>query len=133
MATFLVRDGFLELHFSKWEVLGALANGARVPVSDIHRIEVVADPWKVVSGMRVGTGLPWVILLGTMMWKGPSDVVAIYRRRPAIVVTLKPGAAYQRLIATVPCPELIAEELRRAARMPDDGLIRTEAERPSSL
>lgn len=114
MATFELRDGALDLAFTPLETLGGLRRGARVPLSDVAAVEVVDDPWSVAQGIRVGTGAPWVILLGTMLRRGANDVVAIYGRRPAVVVTLRAGARWQRLMATVPDAPAVAATIRAA-------------------
>ncbi|QUW00514.1 hypothetical protein J8C02_03185 [Chloracidobacterium sp. MS 40/45] len=114
MATFEIRDGQLALEFSPLEKLGGLRSGATVELKDIHTIEKVDDPWDILDGLRFGTGIPWVIVLGTMLRQGGNDVVAVYRRDPAVVVTLRPGAPYQRLIATVPQPEQVVATLQTA-------------------
>jgi hypothetical protein len=114
MATFEIRDGQLALKFSPLEKLGGLRSGATVGLEDIQAVEKVDDPWDILDGLRFGTGIPWVIVLGTMLRQGGNDVVAVYRRDPAVVVTLRPGAPYQRLIATVPQPEQVVATLQTA-------------------
>lgn len=114
MAMFTIRDGHLHLEFSTLEKLGGLRAGATVALADVHTIESVADPWEIIEGLRFGTGIPWVIVLGTMLRRSGNDVVAVYRQDPAVVVTLRPGAPYQRLIATVPQPEQVVATLRAA-------------------
>lgn len=114
MAHFEVENGDLCLRFSFKEQLGGLRNGARIPLSLVASVEVVDDPWSVLAGMRVGTGIPWVIVLGTMIRSGANDVVAVYGTKPAVVVSLRPGARWQRLIATVEDPDRVVEDLRRA-------------------
>ncbi|MCS6902305.1 MAG: hypothetical protein RMJ98_21930, partial [Myxococcales bacterium] len=95
MATFEIQGRDLALVFTPIEILGGLRSGARIPLDQVQSIEVVQDPWSILEGLRVGTGIPWVIVLGTMVRRGPNDVVAIYKRQPAVVVHLKPGALYQ--------------------------------------
>ncbi len=114
MATFEIRDGRLTLEFSPLEKLGGLRSGVTVELRDIHTIGKVDDPWDILDGLRFGTGIPWVIVLGTMLRWGGNDVVAVYRQEPAVVVTLRPGAPYQRLIATVPQPEQVVAKLQAA-------------------
>ncbi len=116
MATFELRGDELSLDFTPLEALGGLRRGARVPLSAVASVEVVDDPWKVTAGMRVGTGIPWVILLGTMVRSGANDVVALYGQKPAVVVTLREGARWQRLMATVPDPGEVAERIGAALR-----------------
>lgn len=45
-------------------------------------------PWstEVLKGVRApGTGFPYLILLGTMRYRGGKDFTAIYKKRPVIV------------------------------------------------
>jgi hypothetical protein len=47
-----------------------------------------AKPWstEVLKGVRApGTGFPYLILLGTMRYKGGKDFTAIYKKRPVTV------------------------------------------------
>lgn len=113
MARFEIDGGELRMHFSTAEQLGGLRNGARIPLDQVASVDVVRDPWRELQGMRFGTGIPWVIVLGTMLRGGGNDVVAVYGTKPAVVVTLRPGARWQRLIATVDSPDEVAENLRR--------------------
>ncbi len=124
MATFDVEGGDLVFRFSLLETLGGLRRGARVPLGEVESVEVVQEPWSVASGLRVGTGVPGVALIGTMLRRGASDVVALHGRGPAVVVKLRPGACYQRFIATLPEPsEVVARlEAASAAQIPSQGL-----------
>jgi hypothetical protein len=114
MARFEVQEGQLQLVFSSLEVLGGLRQGASVPLAQVESVQVAAEPWSILEGLRVGTGMPWVIVLGTMLRRGANDVVAVYGRKPVVVVQLKAGAPWQRLIATVEEPEAVASRLQRA-------------------
>lgn len=83
-------DAGLRIHVSRWEALGALHRGFLIPrqciVSDIH----VNDGWNELHGWRCpGTGIPYVIMLGTMRYKGTKDFCAVYGRRPARVITCR--------------------------------------------
>ncbi len=118
MAAFELTPTTLRLAFTGWERLGALRADPVVPLADVVGVEVAPDPWRILAGLRVGTGVPWVVLLGTMLRAGGSDVVAVYRRAPAVVVTLRPGARWQRLIATVPDAEADVARIRAARATP---------------
>ncbi len=119
MAHFEPTHTGIQLKFSSLEALGALRTRATVPWEDVASIEVAPDPWSILRGLRFGTAIPWVILLGVMFHPKGSDVVALYKRKPAVVVHCKPGTRYHRLIATVDPPEELAAELREA--MPAQG------------
>lgn len=82
------------------ENLGAFAKSQEVALSDISSVEIVPNPWtrQVLKGVRApGTGIPFLVLLGTMRYRGGKDLCAIYKRRPSAIVTLKSGP-YKRWI-----------------------------------
>lgn len=114
MARFEIERDQLVLRFSFWEQLVGLRSGAVANLNEISSVEVVDNPWAILEGMRVGAGFPWVIVLGTMLRRGGNDVVAVYNKQPAVVITLQPGARYQRFIATVPDPEYVVAMIRSA-------------------
>lgn len=115
MARFEVEGADLRLVFSWLEMLGGLRSGARVRLSEVESVTVVDDPWPHLRGLRFGTGMPYVIVLGTMLRGGRDDVVAVYGRRPAVIVALRRESRYQRLLATVEEPETVATDIRRWA------------------
>jgi hypothetical protein len=82
------------MQLSLLETLGAFAKSPSVPLTEVESVEVVADPWsnRVLKGVRApGTGIPLIIMLGTLRYSGGKDLCAIYKRRPNAVVTLKNG------------------------------------------
>lgn len=82
-------------------------------MTDVVAVEIASNPWRELSGMRYGTGIPRVIALGTMLRAGANDVVALYGgAKPAVVVTLRAGAKYQRLMATVDNPQATVSSIR---------------------
>ncbi len=53
---------------------------------------------EVLKGVRApGTGIPYVILLGTMKYKDGRDFTAIYKRRPVTIYEFK-DCSYSRWI-----------------------------------
>ena len=63
---------------------------------------VFQNPWskEVLKGVRApGTGIPYVILLGTMRYKGGKDFTAIYKRSPVTVYEFK-EYSFKRWIVT---------------------------------
>ena len=43
------------------------------------------------KGIRIGTGVPFIALLGTMKYLKGKDFCIIYKRRPNAVITYKSG------------------------------------------
>ena len=92
MAIIILEDGTLTLHLSKFEVLGAFHRSPQSSLSNLQEIKRVENPWSstVMRGMRApGTGIPFVIMLGTLRYRGGKDFAAIYGRNPAYVLRFK--------------------------------------------
>jgi len=89
----VIDDGeFLTLELSILEKVGALHGDIRVAKTNLVKVEIEENPWQstVLRGVRApGTGIPFVILLGTMRTKKIKDFTAIYRRRPVEIYTFK--------------------------------------------
>lgn len=76
------------LKLSTAERFGALHGDVTIPISSIRQVWIQEKPWNTRPwrGMRVGTGLPFVILLGrTVAWK-TTDFVAVYSNDDKVVV-----------------------------------------------
>jgi hypothetical protein len=93
MAHLLINDGRVRLQLSLLETLGAVHASPEVALSEVDSVEIVPNPWtnQVLKGIRMGTGVPLLALLGTMKYVGGKDFCIIYKRRPNAVVTLKSG------------------------------------------
>jgi len=93
MAHLVINEGRARLQLSILEALGAIRISPEIALSEIESVEVVPNPWtsQVLMGFRIGTGFPYLVLLGTMKYVKGKDFCAIYRRRPNAVVTLKSG------------------------------------------
>ncbi len=93
MAHLEINESRVRLQLSRWEVLGGLRTSPEVLLSEVESVEIVKNPWtsKVLKGIRIGTGIPFVVLLGTMKYIKGKDFCAVYKRRPNAVITLKSG------------------------------------------
>jgi hypothetical protein len=93
MAHLVISGDRVRLNLSILEVLGAFHGPLEIAVSEIESVEVVENPWArgVLKGVRIGTGIPLVTLLGTMKYLGGKDFCVVYKRRPNAVITLKSG------------------------------------------
>jgi len=55
--------------------------------------------WKSMKGIRAfGTGLPWVIALGTWRYRKGKNFVAVYGKRPGYVITFNAGEFKQWIV-----------------------------------
>jgi len=103
----------LILELSFWERVGAFHSSPRVGISALTKIEFVEKLWnnEVLRGMRApGTGLPFVVLLGSMRGRKYCDFTAIKGRGPGVVVTLSDGP-FTRWIFTLRQPKSELEGL----------------------
>ncbi len=115
MASLSSANGELVLALSRWEKLGALHGDLRVPLRAVERVSVSPAPFRELRGMRMpGAGLPGVIALGTWRHRGGKDLVALYRRRPGVIVDLRDGP-YRRLLVSADDADAVAAALRRDA------------------
>jgi hypothetical protein len=93
MAHLVVEGDRVRLNLSILEALGAVHWSPEIALSEIESVDVVANPWArgILKGVRIGTGVPLITLLGTMKYLGGKDFCVIYKRRPNAIVTLKSG------------------------------------------
>lgn len=64
-------------------------------VISVRRIKKVWT-WKVLRGIRApGTGIPFVVALGTWRLRRGKNFVAVYRSKPAYVITFSSGEFQQ--------------------------------------
>jgi hypothetical protein len=103
MAKVLEKDGVFTLKLSRLEKIGALHGDISVPSTKLISKTEVANPWtkEHLRGVRApGTAIPYVILLGTMRFKGGKDFCAIYRRTSAVIYEFK-DAPFKRWIVSI--------------------------------
>jgi hypothetical protein len=80
------------LKLSVLEKVGGLHGNIKTSKANLIDITNAENPWQstVLRGIRApGTGIPYVILLGTMRYKKKKDFTAIYRRGPVEIYTFK--------------------------------------------
>jgi hypothetical protein len=102
MAKVIERNNQLILQLSLLEKIGGLHKDLVVSKNNLIKKTVHKNPWskEVLRGVRApGTGIPYVILLGTMRYKGGKDFTAIYKRRPVSIYEFKSGE-FKRWIVT---------------------------------
>jgi hypothetical protein len=94
MAQVIEVNGELILQLSLREKIFALHGNPRAKVSDLISTTESDNPWtkEVLRGVRApGTGIPYVVLLGSMRFKGGKDFTAIYKRGPVRIYEFGAG------------------------------------------
>lgn len=115
MATVRVDGSELVVELSAIEKMGALSGDVRLPLSRIASVRMVDKAYSELRGLRVGTGLPFVVVLGRMFHRGGRDFVAVYGTGRALAIDLAPGERFARIVVTG-AGEEIAEQLRARSR-----------------
>ena len=80
MAHLVVNGEKVRLELSLLEILGAFHKPPEVDLSEIESIEIEESPWvrEVLKGVRApGTGIPFVVMLGTMRYLQGKDFVVL--------------------------------------------------------
>lgn len=104
--TEVVLDGEdLVVKLSRHEKLLCMHKDVRVPLSAVTSARVVSDGWSQVRGIRApGTGIPGMVMMGTLRGDFGKDFAVIRGHRPALVVDLH-GQEFTRLTLCVGNPE----------------------------
>jgi len=115
VARLLVGGDDLRVLLTPPERFGALVHGdISVPLEAVGLVRVSDDPWAELRGMRApGTAVPRRIALGTWRHALGRDFVAVYGKRPAVIVELA-GVRFARLVISTRDAEHVADEIRDA-------------------
>ena len=102
MARIIETEDELILELSRLEKWGAFHSSIRAPKSALIKSFEFENPWSkgFLQGVRApGTGIPFVILLGTLRGKGFKDFTAIRGRGPVVVYEFS-GLPFRRWIVS---------------------------------
>ena len=102
MAKVIESNDTLTLQLSLREKIFALHKNLSVDKKCLIGKKVAEKPWssEVLKGIRSpGTAIPYVVLLGTMRYKGGKDFTAIYKKRAVNVYEFK-DYSFKRWIVT---------------------------------
>lgn len=79
----------ISYRLSYLEKLGAFSSSPSANISHLTSVTYVENPWtsKVLRGIRApGTGIPYVIMLGTMRHKLGKDFCVVYKKKPVLIL-----------------------------------------------
>ena len=98
MAQVQVVGDQLHLLLSRAEKLQTLHSDIEVPLANVVAVDPAHDLWPHLRGIRApGTGIPRVLLLGTMRFKTGRDFCIAYYGKPGVIIGLR-GEKYERLL-----------------------------------
>jgi hypothetical protein len=110
VAELIVDDSTVTVALSAVEKIEAVHGNVTFPRAAVVNARAVPDGMAVVHGTRVGTGLPGVILVGTVRGGGTTTFAVCHGRRPAVVLELA-GQSYDRIVVTVDDPATVLSSL----------------------
>jgi hypothetical protein len=118
VATVDLDGGYLVVHLTLAERLGAMAKDLRIPLAAITGIRVVEDPWPELRGRRTqGTLVPGRVSLSVRQGQDGEDFidfVVAHKGKPSVVIDLG-GVPYDRLVLTCAFPDHVAVAVRARA------------------
>ena len=112
MATLEREGNEVVVKLSTLEKLGAAHDDVRVPWSAVRYVRVSDSPLRELRGLRIGTGIPGVVALGTWFARGGRTFAAAHRGSKGVVVELDGGTPYRKLVVSCPDAAAVADSLR---------------------
>jgi hypothetical protein len=93
MAKLEVSGEIITLRLSRIESIFALHASPFSQIDQILAITPVKSFWNrlMISGIRFGTGIPFVVALGTFWWLDSKSFIAVYKNQPGYLITFKEG------------------------------------------
>ena len=83
------------------EKLQTLHSDLEAPLTHVVSVDPAHDLWPHLRGVRApGTGIPRLLLLGTMRFKTGRDFCIAYAGRPGVIIRLREQKYERLLVAT---------------------------------
>jgi hypothetical protein len=121
MPTVELTSTHLSVHLSPLEKFAALSGDIKLPAMAIRGATVADKSWWHTLGLRVGTGVPGVVIAGRFYRKGDTAFVSWTRKAGLpLELTLAPAAAkaagypYTRIFLGVENAPALADEINDA-------------------
>jgi hypothetical protein len=113
MAKITVTPASLKVELTKNEQFWGLHRSLTVPGKEVVGAQALSKGWWTTLGLRIGTGLPGVMLAGTFIRKGDRAYVSWSRGKQALQINLS-GNKYSRVIVGVDDAEALADTINTA-------------------
>jgi hypothetical protein len=112
LAELRVEGGELVLHLSAAEKAEGVHGDLRVPLSAVRGVEILDNAHAPADhGIKIGTRLPGVIEVGTVIADGHKIFAAVHRDTPMGLRVLIDGASYDQWIVGCADPQAVAASL----------------------
>lgn len=111
MADLNISGGHLHLALTDFEKLESVHGDIEVPLSSVTSIEVVENALDVAHGVRKGTGLPGVMVVGSISGNGTKSFVIVHAKHTRGVRVGLHGEKFDQLVVGNDDPESLAATL----------------------
>jgi hypothetical protein len=112
VAELIIEGDELVVHLSTVEKLEAVHGEVRVPLASVKAVEVLDDAMGAIHGLRVGTGIPGTVAVGTFTSKTAKIFGVVHHDTPRGVRVTLEGDRYDELVVGCTNPEAMAASLR---------------------
>ncbi|MDA8374565.1 MAG: hypothetical protein M0Z91_10050 [Actinomycetota bacterium] len=115
MAQIQLAGNQLLVELSALEKIEGIHSSLRFPLIAVRAVRVTDNPYAEISGIRIGTGIPPVVAVGTWIGVGHKSFVAVHGHRAAVVIELK-DQSWDELIISSDDAQSEAERIQAALR-----------------
>ena len=113
MAELVIEGDDLVVRLSTVEKLEAVHGEVRVPLASVKSVEVLDDAMGAIHGIRVGTGIPGSVAIGTFTSRTAKIFGVVHHDTPRDVRVTLEGDHFDELIVGCADPEAVAASLRQ--------------------
>ncbi len=108
-----VENDVLQVRLGTWDKLYCFRRDLAVPVSDVEGVAVAPRQLVPAVGLRLpGTVLPGVVRAGSFGTGASRDFWDVRKSQTLMVIELRSGAEYRRIVLELADPSAVARELR---------------------
>jgi hypothetical protein len=111
MADLIVEGDTLVVRLRKVEKIEAVHGEVVVPLGSVRSVEVLDNALGAVHGIRVGTGVPGRVAVGTFTSKAASMFAVVHHDTPRGVRVRLEGAQFDELVVGCEDPEAVAASI----------------------
>jgi hypothetical protein len=110
-----IQDNALRIQLGVWDKLYCCRSDVVVAIADVEGVTVSPRRLVAASGIRLpGTAIPGLVRAGSYGRGSARDFWNVRRADVLLVIQMRPGAPYRRLVVEVTDPSAIARDLRPA-------------------
>lgn len=113
MAKVTITPATLRVELTPFEQVMGVHSSLTVPGKQVVGAQALGKGWWTTLGLRIGTGLPGVMLAGTFIRKGDRAFVSWSRGKQVLQINLS-GNKYSRVIVGVDDAEALADNINTA-------------------